>query len=81
MSSLQSDAGKASVTLPPFVDRDRVIDVHQVALMLNFSAAHVQRLHRTGKIPRPFKIGGIKNGWRVGTIVDFITAASQMEAA
>ena len=49
--------------------------------MLNFSAAHVRRLYRTGKIPRPFKITGIKNGWRIGTIVDFITAASGREAA
>ena len=49
--------------------------------MLNFSAAHVRRLYRTGKIPRPFKIGGIKNGWRIGTIIDFITMASGREAA
>ena len=81
MARTQSGAERAPVTLPQFVDRDRIIDVDQVAMLLNFSVAHVRRLYRMGKIPRPFKIGGMKNGWRVGTIVDFVNAASGREAA
>ncbi len=73
---------KPTAALPPTLDRDRILNVHQVAALLNFSVAHTRRLHYQGKIPRPIKIGGLKNGWRVGVIADFLAAASaQAEAA
>ena len=72
----QTTKQRQPVTLPPSLDRDRLLNVEQVAVLLNFSVAHVRRLYQTGKIPRPVKIGGNRNGWRSGVIVDFIAAAS-----
>ena len=51
------------VTLPPALERNRILDVFQLADLLGFSVAHVRRLYRTGKLPAPVRIGGRKVGW------------------
>ena len=39
------------VTLPPALERNRLLDVFQMADLLGFSVAHVRRMYRTGKLP------------------------------
>ena len=54
---------KASAALPDPLERNRIISAKQMAELLGFSLAHLRRLYRTGKIPRPLQIGGRKLGW------------------
>lgn len=66
----------APIVLPPVLDRARLVGVDQAAELLNFSVAHVRRLYRTGKMPKPVSIGGGKLGWKAGVLLDFIDGAS-----
>ena len=56
--------------LPASWDRHRIVNVKQVAEVLGFSVAHIRRLYRTGKFPKPIVIGSRKVGWPAGTILD-----------
>ncbi len=70
------DNGKKPATLPAFLDRNRILNVDQMAEGLGFSVAHLRRLYRTGKIPKPVQIGGRKLGWPAGTLIDLTTVPS-----
>ena len=75
-----SKAGTSqTVSLPAYLDRHRLLNVNQVADVLGFSVAHIRRLYRTGKLPKPTVIGGRKVGWPASTILDLV--ASPKEAA
>jgi excisionase family DNA binding protein len=50
-----------------------MLDVDEVAELLNCSSRHVYRQVDGGKMPAPAKIGGI-NRWPVKTIEDWIAA-------
>ncbi len=75
MSQVQ-DAGRKAVTLPTFLDRNRILNANQMAEGLGFSVAHFRRLYRTGRIPKPVQIGGRKLGWPAGVLIDMTTGAS-----
>ncbi|WP_152044878.1 helix-turn-helix transcriptional regulator [Aureimonas psammosilenae] len=67
--------------LPADMARNRVVGSKEAATFLNVSLPHFRRLYQTGKVPAPIKISERKLGWRVGVLVDFVNAASKMEAA
>lgn len=67
----------SSPSLPPILDRARIVGAKQAAEALGFSVAHLRRLYRTGKFPKPVRIGGHKIGWSAGVIADVIESASQ----
>lgn len=69
-----------SHTLPPIFDQTRIVNTKQVAEALGFSVAHLRRLYRTGKIPKPVCIGGHKLGWPAGVIADLIASHIKGEA-
>jgi prophage regulatory protein len=54
--------------------RNHVLDSRQSADLLSVSLSHFRRLYRARKIPPPIKIGDRKLGWRVGDLVDFVSA-------
>lgn len=68
------------VTLPPALERNRLLDVFQMADLLGFSVAHVRRMYRTGKLPAPVRIGGRKCGWPAH-VAAALTGSSLNEAA
>ncbi len=68
------------VILPPMLERNRILDVFQMADLLGFSVAHVRRLYRTGKLPAPIRIGGRKVGWPAH-VAAALTGSPMNEAA
>ena len=66
-------------TLPLALDRVRIIGTKQAAEALGFSVAHLRRLYRAGKLPKPVRIAGRKLGWSAGSLVDLIASASHGE--
>ena len=58
--------------LPAFLDRHRILSVKQTAELLGFSVAHLRRMYRTGRVPKPQQIGGRKLGWPAGVIIDIV---------
>lgn len=67
--------------LSPDLAAYRVVGAAEAATLINVSLAHFRRLYRTGKVPAPIKISDRKLGWRVGTLLGLIDAASNKEAA
>ena len=51
------------VVLPPLLERNRLLNVKQMAELTGFSIAHIRRLYRTGKFPTPIRIGGRAVAW------------------
>ena len=51
----------------------KLLNVKQVADLLDCSDRHVYRLVDSGRMPRPVKLGGL-NRWPTKTIEDWITA-------
>lgn len=45
--------------LPPPARPRALLDVHDVADLLNCSARHVHRLARTGRMPAPIRVGSL----------------------
>ncbi|KAB0680153.1 helix-turn-helix transcriptional regulator [Aureimonas leprariae] len=66
--------------LPADLARQRVIGAAEAAAFLNISLPHFRRQYRLGRVPAPIRLTERKLGWRVGTLVDFLNAASKMEA-
>jgi predicted DNA-binding transcriptional regulator AlpA len=60
--------------LPPDLGRNRILDASAASAFWGVSLPHWRRLYRTGKVPRPIKIGERKLGWRVGVLSDALTA-------
>ncbi|CAO4184216.1 MULTISPECIES: helix-turn-helix transcriptional regulator [Methylorubrum] len=70
---MQTSAARR-VSLPPSLERDRLIDSGQAAALLGFSLTHFRRLYRAGKVPPPLRIGERKFGWKAGALTDWIAA-------
>ncbi|MDX7950495.1 AlpA family phage regulatory protein [Lichenihabitans sp. Uapishka_5] len=51
------------VVLPPSLERNRLLNVKQMAELTGFSVAHIRRLYRSGKFPTPIRIGGRAVAW------------------
>jgi predicted DNA-binding transcriptional regulator AlpA len=66
----KSAAAMALNNLPPDLGRNRVLDAETSATYWGVSLPHWRRLYRSGKVPRPIKIGDRKLGWRIGDLAD-----------
>ncbi len=80
MSHCTDTAVPRPVVLPPMLERNRLLDVFQMADLLGFSVAHIRRLYRTGKLPAPVRIGGRKVGWPAH-VAAALTGSPMNEAA
>lgn len=67
--------------IPADLSRHRVIGAAEAASLCNISLAHWRRMYRTGKAPAPIKISDRKLGWRIGELMDWMSAAPKREAA
>ncbi len=74
MRKAQTKGQKSAVELPPDIAQSRLLDSNQAAALLGFSLAHLRRLYRAGKTPRPVKINGRKVGWPASQLLHFIAA-------
>jgi predicted DNA-binding transcriptional regulator AlpA len=66
--------------LPSELNRERLLGTEQTAEFLGISIPHFRRLYRAKKVPTPIKIGERKYGWRLGVLIDFVTAKSEKAA-
>ncbi|GEP01841.1 helix-turn-helix transcriptional regulator [Methylobacterium haplocladii] len=64
LEGLPAEAAKLMVA-------NRVLGAAEAAEICGFSLAHWRRMYRTGKAPKPIKLGGCKLGWRFGTLAEF----------
>lgn len=80
MSKAQGEDRKA-VPLPAFLDRNRILNVAQMAEGLGYSVAHLRRLYRSGKVPKPICLGGRKLGWPAGVLIDLTSGGAAQKAA
>lgn len=62
-------------TLPTRPHSTRILGSEVVADRLGISRVHLRRLVRTGKFPKPIRIGVRKQGWEETLIEEVITAA------
>lgn len=53
-----------------------LLDVGQVADLLNCSKRHVVRLADAGRLPRPMRLGGLVR-WRRAEVVDWIAGGCE----
>jgi predicted DNA-binding transcriptional regulator AlpA len=65
---------EASQTDPSARDARPLLDVHQVAAILRCSVRTVQRLSRSGAIPRPLRVAALSR-WRRVDIDDWIASS------
>ena len=56
--------------LPSDLGRSRILDAAMASAFWGVSLPHWRRLYRTGKVPRPIKVGERKLGWRIGDLAD-----------
>jgi prophage regulatory protein len=63
--------------IPSDLSRDRLLKTEQAAEFLGLSIPHFRRLYRTKKVPSPIRIGERKYGWRLGVLIDFVTAKAE----
>jgi predicted DNA-binding transcriptional regulator AlpA len=63
--------------LPSDLGRNRVLDAAAASAFWGVSTPHWRRLYRAGKVPRPFKVGDRKLGWRVGVLADALAARNE----
>ena len=52
----------------------RLLSSRQTAALLNCSTVHLRRLARSGKIPKPLRIGDRKLAWRASEITTLLKA-------
>ena len=67
--------------IPSDLSRDRLLRTEQAAEFLGLSIPHFRRMYRAKKVPAPIKIGERKYGWRLGGLIDFVTAKTEKAAA
>ena len=58
---------------PPRAARPALLDVKAVAALLNVSAAHVRRLSRSGRMPRPVLLGQLLR-WNAAELEKWMAA-------
>jgi predicted DNA-binding transcriptional regulator AlpA len=74
------DNNAVRVSGDPLAHMDETIRTHrllssrQTAALLNCSTVHLRRLARSGKIPKPLRIGDRKLAWRASEITKLLTA-------
>jgi prophage regulatory protein len=61
-------------SLPPELTRQRIVGAAEAATFNNVSLSHWRRLYRTGKTPKAVMVGERKLGWRIGDLIDHLTA-------
>lgn len=59
-------------TLPDDLAQHRLLNSAQTANILGFSAVHLRRLVKAGKVPQPVRVGERKLAWRAGEIAAFV---------
>ena len=52
---------------------DRLIDKHELKLLVGLSHQHILRLEKSSKFPRRIQISANSVRWRLGDILDWIT--------
>ena len=57
-------------------DKSLLLDVKEVASLLNCSARHVYRMSDMGKLPRPMKLGALVR-WNRSAIEQFVVDQSE----
>jgi len=70
----------ALANIPSDLNRERLLGTEQTAEFLGMSISHLRRMYRANKVPAPIKIGERKYAWRLGGLIDFITAQSAKAA-
>lgn len=86
VSVIQQKADKTTAitaklnNLPADLGRNRILDAEASATYWGVSLPHWRRLYRSGKVPRPIKIGERKLGWRVGALADALAARADAAA-
>jgi predicted DNA-binding transcriptional regulator AlpA len=71
----------ALANIPSELNRERLLDTEQTAEFLGMSIPHLRRLYRSGKVPKPIRIGERKYSWPLGGLIDFVSAKTQKAAA
>jgi predicted DNA-binding transcriptional regulator AlpA len=56
--------------------RSKLLGTTATAEFLNISVPHLRRCVREKKVPLPIRVGCRKLAWRVGDLIDFISAKS-----
>ncbi len=67
--------------LPTELARNRVLSFKEGAEFVGYSVVHMRRLVASGLAPKPVKLGSRKLGFRVGSLIDWIAAATEKAAA
>jgi len=60
--------------MDPSIRTHRLLSSRQTAALLNCSTVHLRRLARSGKIPKPLRIGDRKLAWRASEITTLLKA-------
>jgi predicted DNA-binding transcriptional regulator AlpA len=63
--------------LPVEAAPHRILSKAQVAELIGQHPAQVNRLVKAGRLPRPFRIGERKLGWRLSAILDHLAKAER----
>lgn len=66
--------------LPPELGKHRVLTTHQTSEFVGLSVAELRRMQRDGDFPAPLQLGSRKHGWRLGTLIDWISSREQVKA-
>lgn len=80
MAYRTSKTAPEPVILPPLLERNRLLNIKQMAELTGFSVAHIRRLYRTGKFPNPVRIGGRSVAWPAHVAAKLV-GIPEMEAA
>ena len=73
----QDTGSKTTTALPAFLERNRLLNVEQMADLTGLSVAHIRRLYRTKKFPEPVRINGRKCGWPTHVAMKLVGAPMQ----
>jgi len=79
-SAREERAKSVNVTLPPTLEKSRLVSSKQAAVLANFSVPHWRRLYRANKTPRPVRLGQRKLGWRVGDLEEWLEQRANASA-
>ncbi len=63
--------------LPYELARHRILTTQQTLEFLGFSSAHWRRLRNAKLAPPPVMIGTRRQGWRLGTLIDWSASREQ----
>ncbi len=80
-SGAETRSRSALDTLPPDLSRQRVLDTHSSCEFVGVSIAHWRRLRARQEAPPPVMIGARKQGWRIGTLIDWLESREKREPA